>query len=257
MALRSLSLGEMIQISRAWVEAGAAKTILDSIPEMKSVSRRLEEGHAALLAIQPEPEDPELARLTTEGAEVDARHDNLIRGVHGLLTALAALAAEPAQAEELTRLRDLLLPGGTGVVIRSYREEAGEGLRLAQRIGPVMGKLTTIPIPGGNLMHAVNEWLACARRLGEIEDKRGEKAMKQTRAPGALEVSRLRDQWVRAARALESMLDMIGVEPAKQAVLLGPLREAEAAADRRASRRGAKKDDPATPSTPAASGTTP
>ena len=241
MAYRQLSSGEMVQISTPWVEPGPARTALQSVRDVGVVLGHVERAHRDLLVIQAPPADPELARLAEQAGQTDGKHDTLARGTHMLLSGFAELTAEPEAASALLRLRDLLLPLGLGISTKSYREEAGEALRLQERLSPdVKQQLTAVAVGTGTLLDVVNEWIATGRLLGQLEDRRAALLQAQTTPASSVTVLQARNQWIRAATALVSFLDLVNLDEATLQLIVGSLREAERSSERRAIKRRGK-----------------
>jgi hypothetical protein len=67
---------------------------------------RMTAAHSALATLaQPVVEDPRLAAISKEEAVLDPRHDDIIRGGHGLLTAAAFLLRARRRRAARTRCR--------------------------------------------------------------------------------------------------------------------------------------------------------
>lgn len=249
MALKRLTTAEMVQLSGPMVTEGAeARGRLLAYAETAGVLPRLDVACKALHEAKKASDNPRLVKLQEEAGETDSRHDNLIRGAHGLLTSLALLAGTAERAEQLTRLRDTLLPEGLSATQQSYRAEAGSAQLLATRVAdPVVKKqLKEIPVHQQTLWHVVQEWIGHARKLGELEDER---AMLLTSA-GPSENARMvaaRNQWIRAMNALLTMAELAEVDPSVDQVVFGALRLAEKAADRRGKGPAGAEAEGATP----------
>jgi hypothetical protein len=92
------------------VTAGnVARTAIEKVPLLAALLPQLQTAHSAIFAVRAQAEDPKVQRLSQQEAEVDAKHDALVRGIYGSLSMLAQVSAN---ADELLRLRDLLFPEG-------------------------------------------------------------------------------------------------------------------------------------------------
>jgi hypothetical protein len=96
----------------------------------------------------------------------------------------------------------------------------------------VTAALATIAVFDRTLSDYVGEWIACAERLGDLENERAS----LVKAPGAGDGARLfnaRNRWIRAVNALVANAALAELDPATDTLILGALRLAEAIADRR------------------------
>jgi hypothetical protein len=244
MALKNLTAGEMLSVSEALVKRGTPQyDLLARTAETAPLLPRLELARGAILAAQPlVPPENLLAEVQKEEAAVDKRHDELARGVFDTLGGFAVLETDSARRKALFDLRDTLFPQGLSVVQRSYREEAGQGTMLEARLKPEhRTQLRELPTPRGSLLDAVTEWLATAKQLGELEDRRILLSPQTGPMPAAMVAAR--NQWIRAMHALMSLAEF-ALSPEETELLFGRARAASALADRRA----AVEAPPAAPS---------
>lgn len=251
MAFKRLASEEMLQLSGTWVdpESKAHQAIL-ATPDLAPSLPRFTAAHKLLAKLtQPGIEDPRLAAIVAEEGIVDPRHDDIIRGAHGLLTSAALLLG--ADGAALLALRDILFPDGLSSTQKSYRAESGQAAQLAKRLTPALrAQLASIVVgPKGEkktLEQFVDELITLGARLGVLED---EKARLQ---PGPGEpgpgvgagILAARNQWVKLANALIANSEVAGLDAETDKLILGPLRAAEKAADRREAKApaGAKAD---------------
>ena len=121
------------------------------------------------------------------------------------------------------------------MTFRSYRDEAAAGAllekRLDQKARDLLGRLA---IPGGTLADAVADLITSARKLGDLEDRRAARLQKESTGPSVIEVVLARNHWIQAVTAMVLNLEMAGIDDARAAPILLPIREAEKIADRRA-----------------------
>jgi hypothetical protein len=124
---------------------------------------QLQTAHSAIFAVRAQAEDPKVQRLSQQEAEVDAKHDALVRGIYGSLSMLAQVSAN---ADELLRLRDLLFPEGAAHTQKTYRGEAGHAALVSSRLdASVQARLKAVSLQEKNLLDLVNDWLGVARQL--------------------------------------------------------------------------------------------
>ena len=248
MALKRLFSEEMLQLSGTWVDpkSKAHKAILAS-PDLAPSMPRLTAAHSALATLaQPAVEDPRLAEISKEEAALDPRHDDIIRGGHGLLTGSAFLLGD--DGAELLKLRDTLFPEGLSLTQRSYRGEAGSAAQLAKRLTPALrAQLAAIVVgPKGEkktLEQFVDELIAIGAQLGALEDEKGilQPAPGEPGAGSGAALLAARNQWVRVGNALVANSELAELDAETDKLIFGPLRAAEKAADRREGGAAGKK----------------
>ena len=240
MALKRLFSEEMLQLSGTWVDpkSRAHKAILataDLAPSMP----RLTAAHSALATLaQPAAEDPRLAAISKEEAVLDPRHDDIIRGGHGLLTGAAFLLGD--DGVELLGLRDTLFPEGLSLTQKSYRGEAGSAAQLAKRLTPALrAQLASIvvgPKSGKKTLEQfVDELISLGAQLGALEDEKGilQPAPGEPGTGTGAALLAARNQWVRVGNALVANSELAELDVETDKLIFGPLRAAEKAADRR------------------------
>jgi hypothetical protein len=252
MALKRLNTEEMVQISGAWLAKGSeVRKALGGVPELAGLVPRIEAAHKALHDTQSQADDPRLAALQAEAAALDATHDTNMRGIHGLLSALALLA-DADGATELEQLRDLLLPEGLQATQRTYRAEAGAAELLKTRLAgePAAKKqLRAIPVGKQTALHHVERWMTSAARLGALEDERAQLLAAAGVGDPAKQLA-ARNQWIRAANALVANAALADLDAETDKLLFGALRAAETIANRRG-RAPATEEEPAPAPAPA------
>jgi hypothetical protein len=243
MALKNMSMEEMLMISQAWVSPeNPAREAIGGVPRLAGVLPDLEGAHAAMYAVTPKAQDPRKAEIARTAVEVDALHDRFARGIHGYLTEAAALDDSGA---ELLALRDTLMPDGLAKVVQAtYRGQAGYGRLLRERLTPALrAQLEALPLRRGNLLGPVESWLSAADRLGELEEERARLDTAQTPST-AQQVIDARNRWVRVVNAFESLAALADLDATTERLVFGPLRDAEAKADQRIARRKASAPTP-------------
>lgn len=261
MALLRLTAEEMVQLSAPWVTPdNEAYTIVKSVPLLAALQPQIEGAHGLLISMIPAADSPKFKELSAAEAELDVRHDTLVRGIYGGLTSLALISAGGA---ELLSLRDLLLPEGLAHTQKSYRGEAGHAALVEPRLDANTRKrLAAVTLYDRTLEALVDEWLGVAKQLGALEEQKAKRV-----GPGgntAFEISQARFGWIRVVKALLANAELAPIDENKDRVLFAALRAAELAADRRKRSRTATvesaeniagseaKDKPAQPTPSAA-----
>lgn len=249
MALKRLTSEEMLHISASWVDAkGPSKAIILACADTAPSFPRIQAAHNLLTSLaQPVGTSQRLAAISAELSEVDARHDDIVRGVNSHLTGGATLLGTAEDAgKALLALRDKLLPDGLESINKSYRAEAGQAKQLAERLTKELRAELAAIIVGPKtdkqtLADYVDEWLALGKRLGALQDERDR--LENGASTSALNDARL--AWIRAVNALVANAELANLDDATMSILFGPLNAAERAAERRG--KSGKSQAPASP----------
>lgn len=242
MAANRLSVEEMSEISRPWVTAGSpARIAIEQVPVLNALMPIMEAAHSAVveavLASRPATLEPKERALASQAVELDLRHDDLIRGIHGSLTSLALVS--PGKSE-LLALRDWLFPDGLGHTQKTFRAEAGHaGLIRLGLNADMRSRLAAVQLHGSSLMALVEEWMDIGEKLGKLEEQRGSFATPSSTAQGAINAARL--AWIKAINALIANAVLADLPPATDQLLFGAFRLASKKSDLRS--RGTSKDD--------------
>ncbi len=238
MALKNLTVEEMVAVSAAWTDASnQGHRALKEQPRLAAFQGDLQSVHQDIVAVAPQPDKPREAEIIELAAQEDALHDTLARGIHGMLTHLALLQDNGSVYIEL---RDELMPSGLGKTIQAtYRGQAGWTSLLRKRLtGESRKTLEGIPLPDGrNLFATVDAWLDAGDRLGKLEEERAR--LVEGKSLGAQVVS-ARNQWIRLVNTLLSLAEWSELDADAERLIFGPLRDAEATADQRAARRSSE-----------------
>lgn len=234
MALKRLYTGEMVSLSGPLTKSDHPdRRILADIPATAALLPELDGAHGTLLAMQVKPEaQTRLAVIIKAQKRLDVRHDDLIRGVSGLLTSLAYLTQDAELAARLLHLQSVLLPDGLDAVTKTYREESGQAALLESRLTPAdVTLLKKIKLLEGTAWDAVREWMDVGAQLGALEDERS--AIPATTGPAAADVVAARNKWIRTINAIRAVLDLTSSGDAGVVKILNRLAEAERKADHR------------------------
>lgn len=234
MALKRLYTGEMVSLSGPLTKSDHPdRQTLAAIPATAALLPELDGAHGSLLAMQVKPEaESRLAVIIKAQKILDVRHDDLIRGVSGLLTSLAYLTKDPELAARFQHLLTVILPDGLDAVTRTYREESGQAALLESRLTPAdVALLKKIKILEGTAWDAIKEWMDVGAQLGALEDERS--AIPATTGPAAADVVSARNKWIRTINAIRAVLDLTGSSNPGVVKILSRLAEAERKADHR------------------------
>jgi len=247
MALKKLSSEEMIQLSTPWVSAGdAANEAILKVPLLSALLPNVQAAHEALFKMRAHPVDSRTQRLSQDAAALDAKHDDLVRKVHGAFTVLADLSEANT---EILQLRDLLLPEGLQHTKKTYRGKAGHAALVASKLdtGTTVA-LKALTLKDTTLLDLVQTWLDTAKKLGAAEESRAR--LNSTNGPSSADATIARARWVRMANALLANSDLIELDEATQSTLFAALRIAEKTADARGRSPDATEATPSPAITP-------
>jgi len=230
MAFKRLTAQEMIQLSAPWVTPNdPASAALAKVPLLAALLPQLEAAHRAIFEVQAQNEDPKAKSLSLAEAELDASHDDLVRGIHGALSALSELSPS---ADDLLRMRDLLLPDGLDHTRKTYRGEAGHAAIVASRLDDgLRARMKSVTLHDKNLLELVDAWLDGARKLGTLEEERAR--LSAPSATTAAQINAARLGWVRVTNALVANAELAQLDADADRTLFSALRAAERTADGR------------------------
>jgi hypothetical protein len=261
MSYRPISTERMVQISARWIDPKGLRPVLLAISGVTHLVAKIEECHESLISTQT-TSSAILARvgaIREEQATIAIVHDRKLRGVIALLTALADISDDPSRATAYLDLRDRLSPDGLRATTKSYADKAGAAKMIPGRLDASSTKLLArIPTSEGKLVDIVDAWSQAGHRLGVLEEEELALNRQLTSNEGGNrpgDVVKVRNRWIRLARALETNLEVSDADEATVARLLGSLHDAETKAGRRAAgvRDGTPSNDdkPTTPTPPA------
>jgi hypothetical protein len=247
MAYKYLTSDEEYQVSMPWVTVGdPARAAIEKTPLLAPQLPQLQKAHTGIAAVRGR-EDPKQQSIVQLELEVDHRHDTLVSGIYGSLSMLSVLS--PAK-EELLSLRDLLFPDGLSHTKRSYRGEAGHAALVAAHLdAAVTARLKAVNLHDQNLFDLVQQWLAAAKQLGDLEEQKARLA--ETPPTLASEVQAARMTWVRTVNLFVANAQAAELDPDTDKLLFAPLRAAERASESRIKPRPAPAPAPAPAAAPA------
>ncbi len=249
-SVRELHIGEMINISAAWV--GSKKAAFLAIPEIAPLFARVESAHHALVVARDGASaDAIVADLNAQAETLDGRHDHLVRAFYYLLIAarsfeLGSDSGDEAKAEAIVRASNALLPTQLRAVQASYQSEAGNAAQLeALAAGEFAALLGTIQITANKTaLDVAREIGTVGGALGTVENKRSLAAVqlkKETVTPS--EVRRRMRDWAQVAEAILVNLQIASAPAEAIEALCKPLLDAVDKAITRRREKRAHRDD--------------
>jgi hypothetical protein len=234
MAFKRLTVEEMLKLSAPWVSPDEeAHRAMARHPMLAVFLPHLQVAHSGIYQVRVRAENPKVWRLCEQAYELDATHDDLVRGIYAALTMLAQ-TSEPA--EEYLRLCDLLLPEGIAHASKTYREEAGHAVMVASRLDQAnQACLKAITFNERNLLALVETWLQIAKKLGQVEEERISLSPASASLVSEINMARLR--WIRVVNTLVSAAVMVNLDPRTDGIIFTALRQAERLSQIRAAKR--------------------
>lgn len=251
MAIRDLSVGQMIQVSNSWLENKKNKATLSKLdkvspwlPGLAKAAESLKAQNAARMSNQTA-----LGKVMAAQEAEDAVHDRLVRGGMGLMAALENLAPELNQPPgAFLTLQKELFPAGLQMGQRSYADEAAEHKLAPTRISAASKPLLQLKLGPGTLESVIGLWLDSAKRLDHLEQQRNALVGEGEVHKAAGNVRDARNAWTKAASAIET--NLMALEPDEldeitRNVLLATLRRYEDLAARGETGVEDEEDEPA------------
>lgn len=241
MSRKRLTSSEMLHISGEWINSNTpAHAAILASNELAASLPRIQATHQELLAAAKPTtnNDPRLFEIIKKQFEIDQRHDELIRGIHGILTSTASLL-DPDDAAPLITLRDQLLPDGLSSIQRSYSHEANQAAQLAARLTPELrnqiDKFTFGPKSKPHRLSTfVDEWIQIGEQLGQLDNEKARLASPSPQTTSAnAQIVAARNKWLRTVHLFLAIADAAEIDPATERLLFSPLRSLEAKAARR------------------------
>jgi len=200
--LKDISTPRMVRLTEAWLDPQRERSKIEALPSGKALMTQIEVAHTGILSTQKKDTvaSKEITIVSDKQAGVDRTHDRKIRGCWLVLTGFAELADDPNEAEAFLAVRDDLLPNGISVTKNSYEDEAGVVELTEARISDgTRNLLKNLPIPGGKLLNAVEDWFAAGRELGQLEDQKKKLASSPANSgPSKSDALRARNFWIQA-----------------------------------------------------------
>ena len=251
MSRKRFTTAEMLFITADWIKPGseANQAILASTDLALNLPR-IQSAHQELsTAAQPTALNPRLFEIIKEQTDLDDRHDDIIRGIHGLLTATAALLGS-SESLELLALRDQIIPDGLATVQKSYSAEAAEAAQLAARFTPeIRTKLDKFLVGPKSAQHKLSqyldEWILLGNRLGALEIEKSRLNASESAISTGATIMAARNKWIRTVNLFLAVAEAIELDFATENTIFGHLHVTETKADRRA--RGASSPDESIP----------
>lgn len=236
MVLRYLTVQQMKEASRRWVEPGEPRTLLEGYPQTRGLLGDIQQAHDGLLEYLPIPPLSKiLEQIRDRQQSLDDSHDGLLRGSYRMLTAHADFAPNKEESKRILQLRDTLFPNGLNGTQLSFREQSGAAQLLEQRMtDEVQSQLKQILVSEGQtLLDKVLLLISIAKQLGVLEDQKEEAAKTLTaqQGPSDGEVRRSHLRWMQVVRALEGSLRIARPGKEVEEKILGAVRTAAALAE--------------------------
>jgi hypothetical protein len=239
----------MIAISHNWIaQDSEARNLILNYPQPAGVLRDVEKAHQALLALEVPAQSLATAQLIAAQQDLDNQHDCAVRAIDACLTAAVMLSKNADFRAQLDGVRRMLLPTGLSIVTSSYLDEIGNAKAAKTRLtAESIAILKRVPTPEGDLFDAVSEWFGIAAQMEELEKKRQAEAQAMANGATRADCVTARNRWIRAASALESMVELAELPDDVSRKILGELKDAESRTVHRSTRKASSSKPAGTP----------
>jgi hypothetical protein len=241
MVLKYMTVQQMKEVSRSWVEPGEVRVLLESFTQTKGLLGDLERVHNGLLEYVPVPTSTKkIEEIRETEQSTDDEYDDLLRGNYYTLTAQSNYTRDKTLSAGLITVRNTLIPNGLGGTQQTLREESGAALFLESKLNDeaIKGLLKAIPVGDGvTLFDKFRRQAEVGKKLGPLEDQK-EAALKEAanehQGPSDAAVRRSHLEWITVVRTLERNLQLARLSEEAIEKILGSLRKtAEIAQQRR------------------------
>ena len=177
--------------------------------ELEAFKPHVKKHHDDLAETQNTLGEVESNNLYTLGKELDLQHDDLARLLYKLLHIMLLLAKDEETLDRIRKVIELLFPQKLTIVKRSYRDEAGEGVRREKKVTQEdRDFLQSLTIIDTNLLEVLDEWNTISRKLGKVEDLKLKQVKKRTKYTPAY-VRATRNRWMKAVKTFIVIAEMI------------------------------------------------
>lgn len=251
MALKDLSVEAMLTVSERILNPPANRPQTDNKDELYSGLLVLRRAHEHLLKVNHREGEvqAQITQLTAKLTELDTIHDRCSRGIHRALNAIIDINDDPQKTAEYQRIMDTLHPNGLSVNVISYAEQAGNTMRVAERITPEIRQLLASTIlVGVSLETVLDRWLDAGKELGRLQAERD--TLNTDQDPDRITPATVldaRNQWIRATNAFVAALESTDFTQSEKTAILAHLHAVESQATAR--RLNQKEADAKTPTT--------
>ncbi len=237
MALKDLSVEAMLTVSERILNPPANRPQTDNKDELYSGLLVLRRAHDHLLKVNHRDGEvqEQIVQLTKNLTELDVTHDRCSRSIHRTLSAVIDITDDPQKAAEYQRVMDTLHPSGLSVNVISYAEQAGNTLRITERVTPEIRQiLATITLIGVSLETVLDRWLAAGKKLGSLQAERD--TLNTDQDPNRITAATIvdaRNQWIRATNSFIAALESTDFSPTEKTTILAHLHATETQATTR------------------------
>lgn len=261
MSLTYLTASAMTAITRDMLNSPEKVSILESHPLTEALIPAVTSVHNDLVEkVRSEGDVNErLKKISTELATTDQIHDRTSRGIFSALESAAELVANQEEGLVFIETRDALFPSGLIINTLSYREQAGNVVKVSERCTPAnRDVLQRIAIDGVPLTDSFDRWVENGEKMGTLVSERAQlRGEDDDTRTSQSDIRQTRNRWARTMNTLMANLEIAIPDKNQHRTLLSNLREAEAdavrvrqaALARQAAQNGSVDvDDPVEPS---------
>jgi hypothetical protein len=215
MVLKYLTVEQMKEVTRRWVDPGEPRSLLESFTQTKGLLVDVERVHKGLLEYVPVPTVVKrVEEIRDIELVVDEAYDDALRGNYYTMSAQFNYTSDKELSAWLRTTRDALLPDGLAGTQKTLREESGAAqlLELKLRDELVKTRLSAIPVANGvSLYDKFLQQAELGKSLGPLEDQKDEalkSAASEVQGPTDAAVRRSHLEWISVVRLVERSLQL-------------------------------------------------
>lgn len=257
MALRNLTVKEMIGVTSSWLAPDDGRAVFEGSRTLSALTPEIERVHSELLRAEPAGPSAstvkELAKIVADTQAQDAIHDQNARiGFRALEIFIELVGPSSTEGRRYAVLRDALYPQGLGFTGESYVSEAGHAIKTRAALdksNELRTELRDIILwdkrsgKRRTLLEVVRAQIKAGISLGKLEARRSAllhpEAASSPEAQARPTLAGARNAWM---TVVGDVLRLARYVPPKERKIvqaaLAHLERAERLADARVSRRG-------------------
>ena len=243
MDYRYVDVGTVVAIIAAWVDPKRNRPLMERISRTAPFLEELDDLYAELgrLQLTESVNSKNSKELTKQAGALDATHDQLYKGVFGMLTLVSELTDDADYAQKLIGTRDRFFPSGLKGISQTYLAESGYAAMAEMKVTDDDKTLMAdITYKGRTLLQDFEDWVSTGKALGEVEARRTR--LKDGEDDTGTTAGDLRDARIAGIRLVDmisSIVQMPGTaDEETRNILLQPLRKAEEKALQKARKKG-------------------
>lgn len=245
MSLIRLTMQEMAAVVGRWVQVdGPARPIIMGNAILKVFMPQIDATNTRMLAVR-KVDTKELKKLSDDAGLADVDHDFWVNGIVSTCDAVSPMDPDLG----LHDVRQWIFPRGYQHARDSFGTEVGYAAQKETELDAARKKqLKAIVFGRQTLLEWVQNYFEAARKLGEIEAKRGELT---TAAPAGEDAKSARRAWLQLIKSFSAAADIAGLSEQDYNTVFGYLNELSSRKASKAGAAPAQEPDPSPAPEPA------